>query len=606
MFRSNSLKTKISFFLILFSVILILSFIAYLYGYGKNSINNKAVGELQFFSRLLADKIENEIQACKNELNSLRYQLDYLQTQNYKIETAADNILSVESFIKGYARKYSEIIIINKAWKRTINVVPVIVFGGEIRAQVNLKNISLMPDCISEILKNEPVPMQVIGPDYKTTGRSIYFAVPVNGNENIFLAAAIPINYVIDKSIESLNLPESLIAVIADTNGIILYSKQEKQLLKKLDEFFDRPQKSLNQVQADGTISEDGLLISKQLISPGITLLLEKSIEKDIDELNLVIIRSLSFAGFLLIIVVILVRILTGRLTSTFQEITSTAEKLSAGDFSSKINIKRNDELGVLIVSFNEMVDKLNQSYRSLNIVNEELRNKIDELNRTKTELSQKQRLALIGETVSKISHEIQNKIGGVSIWVQNLELASGIDETSEEYIKEIKLALNSFMEMLANFKRFYREPELNKSEFEAASLCKTVLDQFNQQSEAGGIQIKTHFLGHPVQIFADYEQLEKVLSNVFLNALYYAPKESIIDFTCEIEHKQLIISVADQGPGIPQEIAEQVFQPFFTTRNSGSGLGLALVKNIVTAHGGEVFFDNCKNGACLVMRLPI
>jgi len=606
MFRSNSLKTKISLFLILFSVILILSFIAYLYGYGKNSITNKASRELHVFSGLITDKIDNEIQTCKNELNGLIFQLDYLQSQKYTVESAADNLLLVESFIKGYARKYSEIILISSEWNRTINVQPVIVFGGEIKAQVSFKEKALLPECISELLKIEPKSIKVSGPDYKKTGRSIYLTVSLGGNENIILAASVPSNYIIDKTIEDINLPESLNPVLADSNRIILYSKQDEQLLKKLEEFFQGPPLSVSRMNEESRISEDGLLISKMLISPDILLILEKTIDNDIADLNAVIFRSLLFAGFLLVIVVIIIRILTGRLTRSFQEITAVAEKVSAGDFSRKINVKRNDELGILIVSFNEMVDKLDQSYRSLNIVNEELRNKIKELNKTKTELSQKQRLALIGETVSKISHEIQNKIGGVSIWVQNLELSGGIDETSAEYINEINLALNSFMEMLANFKRFYREPELNKSEFDLMFLLDPVLRQFEQQCEAGAIQIKTHFPEEPVSIMADYGQLEKALSNVMLNALYYAPKGSSIDFTCKVVQGSLVISVSDQGPGIPEEISARVFQPFFTTKTSGSGLGLALVQNIITAHGGEVFFNDCSTGACLVMHLPL
>ena len=605
MFRSNSLKTKISLFLIFFSVILIASFIAYLYGYGKNSIKNEASRELNVFSVLIADKIENEIQTCINELNGLIYQLDYLQSQEFSVETAARNIAPLESFTKGYARKYSEIIIISSEWNKTLNILPVIVYGGEIKAQVDLKDKSLLPKFISDALKTEQKSVKVSGPDYQAAGRSIFLTLPFSRKKNLILAAAVPVDYVIDKTIDGINLAESMHPVLADLNGIILYSKQEDQLLKKLDVFFDTSlMRNAGKEEQSGS-SGSSLLISKKLTSPKMHLILEKTIENDIAELNTVMLRSMLFAGFLLVIVVIILRILTGRLTRTFQEISASAEKLSAGDFSRKINIKRNDELGVLIVSFNEMVDKLDQSYRSLNLVNEELRDKITELNRTKTELSQKQRLALIGETVSKISHEIQNKIGGVSIWVQNLEFSGSIDETSAEYINEIKLALNSFMEMLANFKRFYREPELNKTEFDLMTLISPLLKQFEQQPGAEGIRINTQFPEEAVTISADYDQLEKALSNVMLNALYYAPKDSSIDFACKLEQGNIVITVSDQGPGISDEIAARVFQPFFTTKKSGSGLGLALVKNIITAHGGSVFFDNCKTGACLVVHLP-
>ncbi len=113
----------------------------------------------------------------------------------------------------------------------------------------------------------------------------------------------------------------------------------------------------------------------------------------------------------------------TNKISKSLNEISKVSTLVGIGNFKNKINIYRNDELGLLIESFNQMVDNLKESYEKLNITNKELESKIAELVKTKNELTKKEKLALIGETISKISHEIQNKISGVSVWVQNLEM---------------------------------------------------------------------------------------------------------------------------------------------------------------------------------------
>jgi len=252
-------------------------------------------------------------------------------------------------------------------------------------------------------------------------------------------------------------------------------------------------------------------------------------------------------------------------------------------------------------------VDELGLSYSELESVNETLRNKIEELHHTKTALSQKEHLALIGETVSKISHEIQNKISGVSVWVQNLEFAAEDDETIQEYISEIKSALNSFMDMLANFKRFYREPELNLTEFEINNFLESVVQQFNGQAKSNRINLKLLVDKSCGMLIADKEHIEQALSNLILNAIFYAPKSSEISVECALMDSWLKISVTDQGPGIQDSVAEKIYQPFFTTKTSGSGLGLAMIHSIVTAHLGTIHFENLpENGTCFTLKIPL
>jgi signal transduction histidine kinase len=273
------------------------------------------------------------------------------------------------------------------------------------------------------------------------------------------------------------------------------------------------------------------------------------------------------------------------------------AKFVAIGDFSKKIELKRNDEIGILIDSFNDMINKLDLNYKELTLLNKQLENKIQELIQTKTELSQKQRLALVGETISKISHEIQNKISGISIWVQNLEFQLKNDETAKIYLGEIKEALKSFQDKLVNFKKFYRQPQLNKQKIELNSFIDNILNRYLLEINSKELVIKKIYGNNIPLLCGDKEQLEEVILNLLINALYYSPEKGTLEVRTYLSDDNICLSISDEGPGIKQEDLDKILQPFFTTKSSGSGLGLAIVNNIVSAHNGVLKYFNKKSG---------
>ena len=294
-----------------------------------------------------------------------------------------------------------------------------------------------------------------------------------------------------------------------------------------------------------------------------------------------------------------------GRMTSLLEKITNITNKVANSDFSQKINIKRRDEIGIMIDAFNDMIDRLNASYFAINQVNKQLEKKIGELTKTRVELSQKQRLALVGEAISKISHEIQNKIGGISIWVQNLAMYNQNDETIQLYIQEMQNAIKSFMDMLINFKQFYREPKLNKTQLNIEDLVSVSVNKCLLEFDSKQINLIKK-ITHS-SIFADGEQLEQVLINILLNAIYYSPQEATIEISTKTVRNDIVLTISDQGPGIQTEDKEKLFQPFYTTKSSGSGLGLSIARNIIKAHHGKVdFYNNANGGTSFEIYLPI
>jgi two-component system sensor histidine kinase HydH len=299
--------------------------------------------------------------------------------------------------------------------------------------------------------------------------------------------------------------------------------------------------------------------------------------------------------------------LMAARMTDTLKEVSSVAARVAGGDFSRKIAIQRQDELGVLIQTFNTMIDRTKGSYESLQAVNWELSEKVAELTRTRAELSQKQRLAIIGETISKISHEIQNKIGGVSIWLQNLETELTENPTARVYLNEMKTALRSFLDMLTHFKRFYREPKLEKQSAALPSVLDAVLLQLTEEIQGKQLTVKRKDQSGVPRLWADPKQLEEAILNIIINAIYYSPPKGTISIEVAADSEEARLLVSDEGPGIPPEHARNLFQPFFTTKSSGSGLGLAIADSIVRAHGGHISFQNLpEKGVTFIVHLPI
>jgi len=413
----------------------------------------------------------------------------------------------------------------------------------------------------------------------------------------------------IAQSGEKLSLDPAFSSVVADNRGVIIHASDVALLQRYIQDVmpeFDFDPGKTNQVEEEPF--EKGVFIThmKHLDQPDVFLVIQKNLSSEMRQWRRETAGVLLFAGFMALCALLVIWLLTDRMARSLRDMTRVAHLVAGGDFSQKIDIQRNDELGILIRAFNHMTNTLQDSYHTLNVVNKQLADKIKELTRARMELSQKQRLALLGEAISKISHEIQNKIGGVSIWLQNLEKYSAKDETSQLYIYEMKGALSSFMDMLVNFKRFYRKPQLNKNLVPVSEVIETSLSQLKSDLNAKQLKIVRQLADDQRSILADKDQLVDALINILLNAIYFSPENGCIRLRSRYKKRWVVVSVCDEGPGINEKDKKKLFQPFFSAKPSGSGLGLAIVNNIVRAHGGKMRGVNrAGRGACFECRLP-
>ncbi len=507
---------------------------------------------------------------------------------------------NIVNFLTVVPNKYSKIILLNPRSEKMLVFIPQRLFTGKIYVEKKKEEISVLKKSVVRQIADslEAEKQLIINAD--KFGGEILLVVLLEKQSKLKLIAYLKIGKIANEALTNLPLNISQLIFVADRSGRIIFSSDKKMINRRLKE-----------IVPDGNKTESGekngvVFSTADYPRFGMKIIIKSSAAAEIGELNKITKQAALFSLLIFVFVFAAIFFISGRISKSITKVTQAAEKIAGGDFTHKIDVTRGDELGALIDAFNKMAENLKKSYDELNVTNKELERKIEELTAAKIELSEKQRLALVGETVSKISHEIQNKIGGVSIWVQNLEMQIEEGNPLLDFVDEIKKSLDSFLQILVNFKKFYRRPPLQLSETNIADMLNLITEKY--QAEVDEKQIKVEQLFHEEDkiILADRALLEEVFENIYLNAIFFTPENGEIVIETFSENFKQKIKICNDGPAIETEPPSKIFEPFFTTKSSGSGLGLAISKNAVEAHGGSISVYNREGkGVCFEISLP-
>ncbi|VAX16166.1 hypothetical protein MNBD_IGNAVI01-2130 [hydrothermal vent metagenome] len=600
--KEMSLRRKLLVSFTIFTFLLLLVTVVYFYFQSMKNINSYAEQELENTSRNFIKQFNKEINSSYVELTNFISESDLNDAKN-------DQQNSIIKFLKIFNKKYLSLEKINFLKEKYVSYKPVRWFDGSI--DVKIKELQykhqskILPLNIKDSLRdrNYYVNYQNIG------SHELTMIIPFRNENSWILVGNLSLDHIAENAASILNLNNYKRIYIVSKRGNIIYSSSKKMINRPI---FDLDAKlktvlSINKLSIIQSEVSDLLYTVETIGNSGIKILVAKDISPDKSRIVKLTWQGVIFALILFSLVFIVIFILISRLSNSIDEMTEAADNIAAGDFSKRLDIQRKDEIGKFISAFNSMVDKLEESYNELNLKNKELEEKIDELISTKNELIRKEKLALIGETISKISHEIQNKVSGISVWIQNLEMQVPQDENVSFFIKEIKNSLSSFIEMLLNFKKFYRKPFLERQDCDFKQLTDNVIHEYQSDIDAKQITVIKNYSDGVGSIYGDCKLLEEVLLNLIVNAIYYSPVKGKIEIDIFVEEESIIFTICDEGPGIDLDNAEDIFHPFFTTKSSGSGLGLAITKNIVEAHNGTIVVHSSKSGgAQFEIKLPI
>lgn len=217
-------------------------------------------------------------------------------------------------------------------------------------------------------------------------------------------------------------------------------------------------------------------------------------------------------------------------------------------------------------------------------------------------------RLSILGEITAGIAHELNTPLGNILGFAELINEQDIDKQVSQDISKIINAAIYS-REIVKKLMFFSSEMPQNME----IVLIKPIVDEalllLGPNFKKAQVSYQLTFDNPDLKAQIDNIQLTQVLFNILINSIYVAPKNSIIVVKVFSDIENLIIEIADEGSGIPEEIKSRIFEPFFTTKpiGEGSGLGLSVVHGIIKSHKGDIVaLDNKPKGTIFQVRLPL
>jgi signal transduction histidine kinase len=248
------------------------------------------------------------------------------------------------------------------------------------------------------------------------------------------------------------------------------------------------------------------------------------------------------------------------------------------------------DEIGVLVAEYNKMVLKVEESVAMM---------------------ARNEREGAFREMARQVAHEIQNPLTPMSLYVQRLQ--SAIANNQPDVIALAKRVSDALLEQINNlsviateFGDFARIGSARPEQLEITEVVRNVVDPF--AASDANVKVTIDVPATPVYVMADRSQLVRIMTNLMKNAIQAIPEEREGEIVVRLEQvgEEAVISVADNGTGISAEAQEKLFTPYFTTKSSGTGLGLAMTRQMVEAWGGSIRYETLQGvGTTFFIRLP-
>jgi len=221
------------------------------------------------------------------------------------------------------------------------------------------------------------------------------------------------------------------------------------------------------------------------------------------------------------------------------------------------------------------------------------------------TQLREQAAMARLGEMAAVIAHEVKNPLAGIrgAIQVIGSRLPAGSREAAVTH--DIIARIDGLNALMKDLLLFARPPQPTKRPVDVGQLIVTTASLLSQDPEAASVRVEVAGSAEP--LMADPELLKIVFVNLLVNATHAMEGTGTIQVSLAVENGRCRLVFADSGPGIPTEVRQQIFTPFFTTKARGSGLGLPTAKRLIEAHGGTITIECPEAGGTEVsIELPV
>jgi len=281
--------------------------------------------------------------------------------------------------------------------------------------------------------------------------------------------------------------------------------------------------------------------------------------------------------------------IIARQITAPLSFIQFSLSKTSYGKKNEPIRWDRNDEIGALVKEYNKMIAALENSAQKL---------------------AQSERESAWREMAKQVAHEIKNPLTPLKLGLQLLDKSwkdkdPKFDQKFERFSKSFVEQIESLSNIASEFSAFAKMPDTKLEPLNVFDVLSQAVTIFKQMDN---VKIVFNNPDSPFIINADRDQLLRCFNNLLKNAIEAAPADrfGIIEINHLVTNKNILLTIKDNGNGIPENLRGKIFEPNFTTKSSGTGLGLAFVKNSIENAGGKVWFETqLGEGTTFYFSLP-
>ena len=252
-----------------------------------------------------------------------------------------------------------------------------------------------------------------------------------------------------------------------------------------------------------------------------------------------------------------------------------------------KINLEvTSKEMFTLVNSYNNMVDQIDQNIK---------------------EISKSQRELAWREMAKQVAHEIKNPLTPMKLSVQNFKIKfdpedPNVEKKLDEYSKTLIQQIDVLSSIATAFSSFAELPVQKNEKIDLISTTKLCLEIFNDRN----VVFKSDL--NKLEILFDRTNLIRIINNLVKNSIQATNDVSEPKILVQVKkiNKSALIEIIDNGSGIPNELKEKIFEPNFTTKTKGMGLGLSIIKNLITNYKGTISFKSKKGETVFTIKLPV
>ena len=309
--------------------------------------------------------------------------------------------------------------------------------------------------------------------------------------------------------------------------------------------------------------------------------------------LGAVFLFYMVFATPILLLAVLVSFLLSDEIVRPLVNLEEATRRVAEGDFSFRILTRSSDDVGMLVQSFNQMVR---------------------ELDRNRRKMIQTEKVAAWQEIAQRLAHEIKNPLTPIQLSAERLRrkyygsTPERFEQVLESAVDTILREVDSLSALLSEFSNFSRLPAPQPSPVRISGLVEEVVSDYSGEESA---DFDTSDIDPELEVPVDAAQIKQVFANLFKNAIEASdgPVHLVIlsDLVKRGKSRYCRVQVRDDGPGITADDQSEVFNPYFTTKRHGTGLGLAVVERIIFDHKGQIWFESAPgDGTTFFIDLPL